>query len=139
MTEAKFKIGDQVKLVSCNGSVGKIVDVLHSNRFKSFMYEVATEFSQDLYTESDLEPAPIVKVYSFEAVVDAGAAIVTMFDVTDENAKTVVSRGHAHILHDGEVGMAQAVSFAARRMFEAMDRKGEDRIYFKRGEVGGNG
>ena len=36
--------------------------------------------------------------------------------------------------HDDEVGIAQAVSFAARRMFESLDTKNqnpESRIYFK--------
>ena len=51
--------------------------------------------------------------------------------VTQGEKTWVYARGHAHILHDGEVGMAQAVSFAARRMFETLDKKQEKQIYFK--------
>jgi hypothetical protein len=45
----------------------------------------------------------------------------------------VHARGHAHILHDGAVGEAQAISYAAKRMFESLDTKNENRIYFKEG------
>jgi DNA-binding XRE family transcriptional regulator len=43
----------------------------------------------------------------------------------------VYARGHAHILHNGEVGMAQAVSYAAKRMFESLDKQQENKIYAK--------
>lgn len=135
MSEAKFKIGDRVRLVERPEIEGVVTDVYGSTFTTDVLYEITADNDISLFRqEGQLEPAPIIKVYSFEAIVDASAAVVTMFDVTDENAKTVVSRGHAHILHDGEVGMAQAVSFAARRMFEALDAKGNERIY-----VGRNG
>ena len=57
-------------------------------------------------------------------------AVVAM--IATQGEKTwVYARGHAHILHDGEVGMAQAVSYASKRMFESLDTKNGNRIYFK--------
>ena len=132
MNEPKFKLGDRVRLVERTDIEGMVTDVYGSLSTTDVLYEVTADNDTSFFRQGDqLELIPIVKVYSFEAVVDAGAAVVTMFDVTDENAKSVVARGHAHILHDGEVGMAQAVSFAARRMFEAMDSKGANPIYLR--------
>ena len=68
--------------------------------------------------------------YTFDSVIDANVAVVTM-TAHQGNRTWIYARGHAHILHDGEVGMAQAVSYAARRMFESLDRKQENKIYLK--------
>lgn len=95
------------------------------------MYAVNLENgSRGLYAENQLEPAPVPITYSWEAHIDGNVAVVTM-NATQGEKTWVHSRGHAHILHDGEVGMAQAVSYAARRMFEALDTKNKDRIYVK--------
>jgi hypothetical protein len=83
-----------------------------------------------MYAEDQLEPAPLPIDYSFEARIDVNVAVVTM--IAKQGDKTwVYARGHAHILHDGEVGMAQAVSYASKRMFESLDKKQDKQIYFK--------
>lgn len=96
------------------------------------MYAVENEDDgyYGMYAEDQLELAPIPIEYSFEARIDVNVAVVTM--IAKQGNKTwVYARGHAHILHDGEVGMAQAVSYAARRMFESLDTKQKNPIYFK--------
>jgi hypothetical protein len=131
----KFQIGDRVKIPSKENKVGVVNDIWSSLAKASIMYAVADENDghMGLYAENQLEPAPIPIDYSFEAVIEGNVAVVTM-NATQGEKTWVYARGHAHILHDGEVGMAQAVSYAARRMFESLDRKQEKQIYF-RGEV----
>ena len=83
-----------------------------------------------MYSEDQLEPAPLPIDYSFETHIDGNVAVVTM--IATQGEKTwVYARGHAHIIHDGEVGLAQAISYAARRMFETLDKKQPNQIYFK--------
>ena len=95
------------------------------------MYAVDVEGgSRGLYREDQLEPAPIPTTYTFEAHIDGNVAVATMVATRGEKS-WVYARGHAHIIHDGEVGMAQAISFAARRMFESLDEKQENKIYVK--------
>ena len=98
------------------------------------MYAVNTEDGRTgLYAEEQLEPAPIPIEYTFNATVENNVAVVCM--IAKQGEKTWVhARGHAHILHDGAVGEAQAVSYAAKRMFESLDTKNENRIYFKGGD-----
>jgi hypothetical protein len=83
-----------------------------------------------MFAEDQLEPAPLPTDYSFEAHIDGNVAVVTM-NAKQGNRTWICARGHAHIIHDGEVGLAQAVSYAARRMFETLDKKQEKQIYFK--------
>ena len=96
------------------------------------MYAVADESDghMGLYAQDQLEPAPLPIDFRFEAHIDGNVAVVTM--VATQGEKTwIYARGHAHILHNGEVGMAQAVSYAAKRMFESLDKKQDKQIYFK--------
>lgn len=127
----KFQIGDRVKIPSKSLIIGKVSDIWKSCAKRMVMYSVNTEDGRCcMYEESQLEPAPLPIEYSFEAHVELNVAIVTMVATQGENT-WVHARGHAHILHDGPVGLAQAVSFASKRMFESLDTKQEKQIYSK--------
>lgn len=130
----KFQIGDRVIIPAKAETIGIVTDIWASMAQNRTMYEVAYESNgtKGLYAEEQLEIAPIPTDYSFETKIDGNVAVVAM--IAKQGEKTwVYARGHAHILHDGEVGMAQAVSFAARRMFESLDSKQETKIYCKGG------
>ena len=129
----KFQIGDRVKIPAKNLTIGIVCDIWHSMVQSKMMYAVDIEGgSRGLYMENQLEPAPLPITYSFEAHIDGNVAVVTM-NATQGEKEWVYARGHAHIIHDGAVGEAQAISYAAKRMFESLDTKQENRIYFKDG------
>lgn len=134
-TGPKFQMGDRVKIPSKANTVGTVCDIWHSLVQSKLMYAVDVEGGiRGLYAEEQLEPAPIPIEYTFSATVENNVAVVCM--IATQGEKTwVYARGHAHILHDGEVGMAQAVSFAAKRMFESLDSKQENKIYLKGGNA----
>ena len=128
----KFQIGDRVKIPSKANKIGTVSDIWSSLAKAAVMYAVENEDDGycGMYGEDQLEPAPLPTDYRFEAHIDGNVAVVTM--IATQGEKTwIYARGHAHILHDGEAGMAQAVSYAARRMFEVLDRKQENPFYFK--------
>lgn len=128
----RFQIGDRVKIPSKANKIGTVSDIWSSLAKAVLMYAVENEDDGyfGMYSEDQLEPAPLPTDYSFEAHIDGNVAVVTM--IATQGEKTwVYARGHAHILHDGEVGMAQAISFASKRMFESLDRKQDNQIYFK--------
>lgn len=129
---AKFQIGDRVKILSKSDKVGVVSDIWSSLVKAAMMYAVTDESNGHLglYAEEQLEIAPLPIAHTFESVIDGNVAVVTM-KATQGEKTWIYARGHAHILHDGEVGMAQAISYAARRMFESLDRKQENQIYFK--------
>ena len=128
----KFQIGDRVEIPSKSNKIGIVSDIWHSIAKDKLMYAVEGENDDSfgLYREDQLKPAPLPIDYSFDAHIDGNVAVVTM-TAKQGNRTWIYARGHAHIIHDGEVGMAQAISYAARRMFESIDRKQENQIYFK--------
>ena len=129
----KFQIGDRVKIPAKAETIGVVTDIWSSMAQERTLYEVSYESNghKGMYSENQLEPAPIPPEFSFEAHIDGNVAVVTM-NATQGDKNWVYARGHAHILHDGAVGMAQAISFAAKRMFESLDTKQENKIYFKK-------
>ena len=127
----KFQIGDRVKIPSKANKICTVTDIWHSLAKASVMYAVEDDSGVcGLYAEAHLEPAPIPIEYSWEAHIDGNVAVATMI-ATQGDKTWIYARGHAHIIHDGEVGMAQAISFAARRMFESLDSKQENKIYVR--------
>lgn len=134
-TGPKFQMGDRVKVPSKGNNIGTVCDIWHSLVQSKLMYAVDIDGGhRGLYSEEQLEPAPIPTEYTFSATVENNVAVVCMIATQGEKS-WVYARGHAHILHNGEVGMAQAVSFAAKRMFESLDSKQENKIYLKGGNA----
>lgn len=134
---SKFQVGDRVKIPSKNLTIGIVSDIWHSVVQDRLMYAVEVEPDNHcaLFAEDQLEPAPLPIEYSWQACIDGNVAVVTMTAAQGEKC-WIYARGHAHIIHDGEVGMAQAISYAARRMFESLDTKQENQIYVKNGGKG---
>ena len=127
----KFQVGDRVKIPSKTLCIGIVCDIWHSMVQNKLMYAVELEGgNRGLYTEAQLEPAPLPITYTFEAHIDGNVAVCIM-NAAQGDKTWIYARGHAHIIHDGEVGMAQAISYAARRMFESLDSKQKDKIYVK--------
>lgn len=133
----KFLIGDRVKIPAKNLTIGIVCDIWRSLAQDKIMYAVDIEGgSRGLYMENQLEPAPLPISYSFTAHIDGNVAVVCM-NAKQGEKEWVYARGHAHIIHDGPVGMAQAVSYASKRMFESLDTKQGNPIYFKEGNKNG--
>ena len=131
----KFQVGDRVKIPGKENNIGTVGDIWCSLVQSKIMYAVDIDGGhRGLYSEDQIEPAPVPIEYSFSSTVENNVAVVCMIATQGEKS-WVYARGHAHILHDGEVGMAQAVSFAAKRMFESLDSKQENKIYLKGGSA----
>lgn len=126
MMEGKFKIGDRVKIIP-NQEYGIITDIMFSYKHKQNIYEV---FSDDVdgdvflgtYIACDLEPAPKPRDFSMDIKIDIAQNIViaTLYENLGDLGNKPLRKGHGHIIHDGELGIAQAASYACRRLYESL-------------------
>ena len=128
----KFQIGDRVIIPSKANKVGIVSDIWASMAKATVMYAVDNEDDGycGMYSEHQLKLEPLPIDYTFEAHIDGNVAVATMI-ATQGDKTWIYARGHAHIIHDGAIGLAQAVSYASRRMFESLDRKQSKPVYFK--------
>lgn len=121
MREAKFKIGDRVKSVS-NGT-GEVKEALYSSLNDCWYYEVM-ECNTTLVctlSEGDLEMAPEKKEYKMTVDIDIAdnVVIASLFEKDGESLRPL-AKGHGHLIHEGELGIAQAASYACKRLYESL-------------------
>ena len=119
MKEAKFKIGD---IVDTNWiGIGKVTDVMYSYSKDGYTYEVTNEEGAvQLFAEEELEPVS-KKGYSMDIKIDIASNVViaTLYEETDD-AKSPLAKGHGHMIHEGATGVAQAASYACKKLYESL-------------------
>ena len=122
-----FKIGDKV-VRKATQQEGKVIDILTTAGY-GYLYVVELESGERHYGEGreyQMQGAP---EYSIEVDHADNVIIVRLLDANDNE----VARGHGHIIHDGALGIAQAVSYASRRLLYVLDDQQPEgqRIYAK--------
>ena len=119
------KLPEKIKskgLARLAGNEGEIVDVMYSNAKECYVYKihfdgfdrasnaVFPEGSFDLVSE--LEAA----TYTYEIEVLENLVVARLYQVED-GGKTEIAKGHGHIFHDGAYGIAQAASYACKKLW----------------------
>lgn len=112
-----LKVGDCVKTL--DGDIGVIKDALIAFDFPGYYYLV------------QLENASTVRAFSENELTLYTKSVISLFVEFEDNVVVVcvlkdgqcLARGHAHLLHDGDLGLVQACSYAIKRAYESMDAK----------------
>ncbi len=129
-----FNIGDVVRKKSvftkAPAEKGTIVDKMYSEADSKFIYKVC--FANDnvtfkgFYSEESLELwEEIVKAnvyYIVETEILENVAVVKILK-REENStvREEIVRGHGHIIHEGDVGIVQALSYALKKAYEKIN------------------
>lgn len=119
MSEARPKMGDRVETNWIG--IGKVTDVMYSAHKKAYTYEVTNEEGAvQLFAEDELTLA-YDKSYSMTIHIDIAENVViaTLFEEA-ECTKKPLAKGHAHLIHEGELGVAQAASYACKRLYQSL-------------------
>ena len=107
------------------GEEGEIIDILHSNKRGCTIYKLQLdkyeipsrvdfiEGSFDLIVEEPI-------TYSYEFEMAENLVIARMYENRGDQKK-MIARGHGHIFHDGAYGIAQAASFAMKRIYRILE------------------
>jgi hypothetical protein len=115
-----FNIGAKVKH-SC-GSVGTIVDRMSSDKTGKCYYKVQFDdkikADSCLYKEDELTLLGSEYTYEFDYL--ENVVVARLYEITD-GVKVEISRGHGHILHEGAYGVAQAASYALKRICDNLN------------------
>lgn len=131
----EFKIGDRVMVRPYNhlpesiknkglgksaGKKGEIIDIMYSNAKDCYVYRIhfddcerpsKTDFPEAaLYI---LLPTKTEYTYEFEYL--ENLAVARLYEIKGDE-KTEIGKGHGHIFHDGLFGIAQAASYALKRI-----------------------
>lgn len=114
-----YNIGDRV-LVGKSGEA-IITDRMYSEKSDKYLYCIRykgrQEEQDDLYGEDDIQPYVEEKVeYELKTEISDGVVIFSCIEIRGDK-RTLVARGHGHMLKSGTIGVLQAASWAARKAF----------------------
>lgn len=142
----EFKIGDRVRvrryedlpekiknkgLGKHAGKDGEIANIMYSNAKDCYIYRIQfdgcdmhsrTDFIEGTFDLiSELEKAEYT--YEFEYLENL---VVARLYETKGDSKKMIARGHGHIFHDGVLGIAQAASYALKKIYRYFEDGGTD-------------
>lgn len=138
----EFKIGDRVKvrpyeeipedirnkgLGKHAGKEGEIVDVLRSGARDCNVYRILFDGSDSPSRTDFIESTFDIIVeeqvtYSFEFDFAENLVSARFYETKGDHRK-MVARGHGHIFHDGSLGIAQAASYALKRIYQNLEEE----------------
>ena len=132
----EFNIGDRVRIKrfgelpkqmwrGCGklcGKDGVVIDKLWSGAKGCYIYKVhidgykRTSSIDFPATAIDLVSEIEKKSYAYEFDYLDNVVIARLYKLT-ENSKTEIAKGHGHIIHEGVAGIAQAASWALKKIY----------------------
>lgn len=139
---AEFKVGSKVQIKAFSqmpeeqkgrGGLGKLCgktatvwDRQYSERESAYTYTLIIDGydkpSSVAFTAQMIEEVATAD-YECKVIIEGGVAIIRLY----KNG-TEVRYNHAHIFHPDEAGVAQAISFAAKRLFLSYDENAKSYI-----------
>lgn len=118
MEKAKFKIDDHVKSKDTSHIEGYVIDAMFSES-TGWTYRVQMNSQVFFQPEDNLE---LVKEYSVDIKIDIAdnVVIATLYESVGGVQKPL-NKGHGHLIHEGEFGIAQAASYACYRLWKSVE------------------
>ena len=137
----EYQIGDRVRVhdyegfpapmrnAACAkvaGKEGVITDALWSYAAKCTVYQIHLDgydrpskvaFLDGSFDRVEEKEAP---TYTYEFTYGDNIVIARLYEVT-EDSKTEIAKGHGHVFHDGALGIAQAASYALKRIYHDLE------------------
>ena len=118
----EFNIGDRVKSLP-HKKYGVIEDKLYSNKLDCWLYTIALDGSfaplSTPLTADNLEPEE-ASLYRFEVFKADNVVTAVLYEIKN-GVEREVARNHGHIMHSGIIGVAQAASYAMKRIYVGMN------------------
>ena len=119
----EFNIGDRV-FADRYGKYGVIEDKLYSNKLDDWMYTVKFDDSSIPFIKpllgSDIGLVQDGKEYRYEVFQAENVMVAVMYEI-DGDTEREIKRYHGRIMHDGIIGIAQAASYAMKKIYISMN------------------
>lgn len=123
-----FKIGDKVACPDKGIECAEVVDVIHSMASDKTFYLLNANGKvvdrRVKFTDENLVAVKDETVsYDFHVETAENVVIVSMFECCEGKEDKFICRGHGHIIHDGALGIAQAASWAMRKIYQRLEER----------------
>lgn len=108
------------------GEDGEIVDIMWSNAKNCYVYRIQFDGcdspSKTDYVEGTFDHIPNAEnaTYHYEFEFAENLVIARLYE-TNGDLRRMIARGHGHIFHEGALGIAQASSYALKRIYHTLE------------------
>lgn len=112
-----FEIGDKVivKVEKGRSEHGTVFEVLNGRATDICLYGVTLESKEQVWVKPEnIAPVHIEQVFTIEVDIPSENNIVIVKMMANGNE---IARGHGHLIHAGAEGIAQAMSYACKRIW----------------------
>lgn len=137
----EFNIGDRVRVKKYedipsevrhkgmskqSGNDGEIVDILLSSANDRYVYKIHFDgYDRPSHTMFAGEAIDLIAeldkpIYHYEFEFLENLVVARLYETVGEE-RTEVAKGHGHIFHDGILGIAQASSYALKKIYEKLN------------------
>ena len=107
------------------GLDGEIVDKLYSEAKNGYIYKIQidgsraasrVDFIDGSFEVIEEDPIPATYMHEFEYL--ENLVIARFYGVYEDGERIELGRGHGHIIHEGIAGIAQASSWALKKIYD---------------------
>jgi hypothetical protein len=120
-----FNINDKVRLINYPTVKGTIIDILVSHQSGDVLYSVSHDEINcvEILSEGELELVVEKVSYEYEFEYLDNLVVAKLFETygDDSPIRKELARGHGHIIHEGAKGIAQAASYALKKIYEKLN------------------
>ena len=117
----KFNIGDKVGLIEAPDVQGRIMQCYTSERGDN-VYSIKWDEDGD---GSLIDENRIVRIqdvtYKFKFEYLENLVVARFYEGHEDGTQVEIGKGHGHIFHDGALGIAQAASYALKKLYLNME------------------
>ena len=114
----EFKIGDRVR--HSDGTFGTIMDKMYSDKTGNCYFDIDFGDAGSCLCVADSIEKVDDSQYIHEIEYLDKLVVARLYEVKD-GVKVEVARGHGHIFHEGVYGVAQAASYALKRICDNLN------------------
>lgn len=110
------------------GLDGEIIDRLYSESRGDYVYRIrfdgariasTAQFMDGSFDVIEDDPLPVTYKHEFEYL--ENLVVARFYEVYEDGTQVEIAKGHGHIFHDGALGIAQAASYALKKLYQSME------------------
>lgn len=117
----KFNTGDRVRFIGKPEEVGRVLKSYTSDDGDTaYLIEYDDGVSVGIVDEERLESFDNV-TYDIKFEYLENLVVARLYEKHEDGWNNEISKGHGHIFHDGALGIAQAASYALKKLYQKLE------------------
>ena len=116
----KFNKGDKVRVIDEPDVTGRVAQCYTSEKGDNVYSIHWDDGDGGLMTADKIEKYDNV-TYTFNFDYLENLVVARFYEVYEDGTQFEIAKGHGHIFHDGALGIAQAASYALKKLYQNLE------------------